>query len=91
LDVEPITEVGDQTWHVSGMMSLRRLAKRLDVEIPETGSVTLRGIMQETLQKLCEVGDQCEWGPFELTVIEKPRRGNVLIELTLRESTEDAS
>jgi CBS domain containing-hemolysin-like protein len=91
LDVEPITEVGDQTWHVSGMMSLRRLAKRLDVEIPETGSVTLRGIMQETLQKLCEVGDQCEWGPFELTVIEKPRRGNVLIALTLRESTEDDS
>ena len=70
LDVEPITKVDETSWHVSGMMNLRRLAKHLDVEVPETDSVTLGGVMQDVLQKLCEANDECHWGPFDLKVVD---------------------
>ncbi len=83
LDVDPITKVDDATWNVSGMMSLRRLAKQLDVEVPETASVTLGGAIQEVLQKLCEANDQCEWGPFDLKVLGTDTPSGLLVELKL--------
>ena len=91
LDVEPMTKVDDATWHVSGMMSLRRLAKQLEVELPETDSVTLGGVMQEVLQKLCETDDQCHWGPFDLKVIDTDTPSGLLVELQMNEQAEDES
>jgi len=46
LDVEPLTKVDDTTWHESGMISLRRLARQLEVELPETDNVTLGGALR---------------------------------------------
>ena len=89
LDVEPITKVDDSTWHVSGMMSLRRLAKQMEVEVPEVDSVTVGGVMQEVLQKLCESGDECEWGPFDLKVIKTDTPSGLLVQLKMRPGTED--
>lgn len=88
LDIEPMTQISDQTWHVSGMMSLRQMAKRLNVELPETDSVTLGGVVQETLQRLYKAEDQCRWGPLELTVLDTPDRGSVLIKVALIENSE---
>ena len=89
LDIEPITKVNDSTWHVSGMMSLRRLAKQMEVEVPEVDSVTLGGVMQDVLQKLCEAGDECEWGPFDLKVIETDTPSGLLVQLKMRPDAED--
>jgi CBS domain containing-hemolysin-like protein len=91
LDVEPLVQIDDSTWQVSGMMSLRRLAKQLDLEIPETDSVTLGGLIQEVLQRLCENGDQCSWGPLELKVLETESESGLLVELKLNSDSEEAS
>lgn len=91
LDVEPLTKVDETTWHVSGMMSLRRLAKQMEVELPETDSVTLGGVMQEELQKLCETDDQCLWGPFDLKVIDTDTPSGLLVELQMKQQQEEES
>jgi CBS domain containing-hemolysin-like protein len=91
LDVEPLTKVDDTTWHVSGMMSLRRLAKQMEVELPEAGSVTLGGAMQEVLQKLCEADDRCQWGPFDLRVLDTDTPSGLLVELRMTEQQEEES
>ena len=89
LDIEPLTKVNEITWHVSGMMSLRRLSKQLAVELPDTDSVTLGGAMQEVLQKLCETGDQCQWGPCELKVIDADSPSGLLVELQMDKRREE--
>ena len=91
LDVEPITKVDETSWHVSGMMNLRRLAKHLDVEVPETDSVTLGGVMQDVLQKLCEANDECHWGPFDLKVVDVDTPAGMLVELKMRPEAEDGA
>ena len=91
LDMPPLVKVSDDKWQVAGIMSLRQLAKRLEVEIPETVSVTVGGVIQESVQRLAEVGDRCEWGPLQFLVIEAAQRGSMLVEVQIIEPTEDAS
>ena len=91
LDIEPMSKVDETTWHVSGMMSLRRLARQLDVELPETDNVTLGGAMREQLQKLCETGDQCRWGELELKVLDVDTPAGLLVELKKSVGPEDVS
>ncbi|MEM7454488.1 MAG: hemolysin family protein [Planctomycetota bacterium] len=83
LDINPMHEIEPGRWAVSGMMSLRLLARQLDLEIPETHSITVAGMVQEQMQRLAEPGDLVEWGPLNLLVKESPQRGNILLELTL--------
>ncbi len=82
LDRNPIHDIEPGKWLVAGVLSLRGLARYLNVELPPSKSVTVGGVVQETLQKLAEVGDQCDWGPFHFRVLEAPQRGHLLIELT---------
>jgi len=42
----------------------------------------LAGVVQETLQKIPEHGDQCHWGPFQMKVVDVPDRGQLTVELT---------
>jgi putative hemolysin len=88
LDMPPLEQISDDTWRVSGIMSLRQLARRLGVSIPPTFSVTVGGVIQESMQRLAETGDECEWGPFHLTVIEAPQRGSLLVEVRTRAESE---
>lgn len=88
LDLPPLEQIADDTWRVAGIMSLRQLARRLDVVIPPTISVTVGGVIQETMQRLAETGDQCRWGPLHLTVIEVSQRGAMLVEVRIVESDE---
>jgi putative hemolysin len=74
-------------WRVTGMMTLRRLRREFQVEIPPTRNVTVAGVVQETLQKIAEEGDECDWGPFHFTVLKTPQRGRMLLELRLKEGT----
>jgi CBS domain containing-hemolysin-like protein len=89
LDTNPITAISENVWHVSGMMSLRRLGKQLNIELPPTDCVTIGGVIQDQLQRLVTVGDQCHWGPLELHVLDAPERSNMLIRVTLQPTAED--
>ena len=91
LDMEPIVEMEPGVWQVAGMMSLRRIARHFDIALPETDCITLGGVMQESLQRLCQTDDQCQWGPFDLKVVDAPQRGNMLIEVTMASTEEEDS
>jgi CBS domain containing-hemolysin-like protein len=88
LDMPPLEQISGDTWRVSGIMSLRQLARRLEVTIPPTFSVTVGGVIQESMQRLAETGDHCNWGPFHLTVVEAPQRGSMLVEVRVVPSRE---
>lgn len=88
LDRVPMERVGPNRWKISGMMSLKRLARKLDVTYPETHSVTVAGVIQEELQKVAVKDDICKWGPFKFKVINNPKQAIMDVEVTLNESWE---
>ncbi|QDU97347.1 CNNM domain-containing protein [Lignipirellula cremea] len=81
LDRNPIHPLSPDVWLVAGVTSLRRLSRLLEVELPESKSVTVAGVIQETLQRLIQDGDECHWGPFHFRVLEAPQRGHAVIEM----------
>lgn len=85
LDLPPLEEIAPGKWRVAGLISLRQLSRRLSIDIPETSSVTVAGVIQESIQRLAEEGDQCQWGPFQFHVVESMQRGTMLVEVTLLE------
>jgi len=87
---EPIRQIGDGLWHVTGMTSLRRLVRYFGTERPASKSVTLAGVVQEVLERLPQPGDECRWGPFKLKVLDVLDRGQLLVELTIADPQEDA-
>ena len=78
---QAIRETGPNEWHVTGMTSLRRLARFFQVELPNSKSVTVAGMTQEALERLPVKGDQFQWGPFRFDVIEVPERGLMTVRL----------
>lgn len=76
-----IRATGPGVWHVTGMTSLRRLARHFDVTLPASKSVTVAGVLQEALQRVPVTGDQCQWGPFRMRILETARRGDLVVEL----------
>ncbi len=91
LDMPPLRQIDEDTWRVAGIMSLRQLARRLEVAIPETLSVTVGGAIQESVQRLAEAGDQCVWGPFHFHVVETGQRGAMLVEVRLYDAAKESS
>lgn len=85
LDREPIQQINDYSWHVTGMTSLRRLGRFFHSELPASKSVTVAGILQESLQQLPAAGDQCDWGPFHFKVVDVPEPGQLIVELTAKD------
>lgn len=85
----PIRQMGPGVWRVTGITSVRRLARHFQIERPETTSVTVAGVLQEVLERLPQPGDECRWGPFHFKVLDVPRRGQVVVELRLAEPEED--
>lgn len=88
LQREPIRQVAPETWHVTGMTSLRRLVRNFGVDRPSSKSVTVAGAVQEMLERLPRPGDTCSWGPFRLKVLEVPDRGQLLVELSRTDEQE---
>ncbi len=80
--VSSIAEVESDVWHVTGMTSLRRLARHFQLDLPPTKSVTVAGVIQEVLQRMPARGDVCHWGPFRLEVIDSADRGQLTVRLT---------
>lgn len=88
LDRDAISEPEPGVFHVVGMTSLRRLSRYLDMELPRGKSVTLSGVIQESLSRVATSGDECDWGPFHCRVLEAPQRGQLLVELRQREANQ---
>jgi CBS domain containing-hemolysin-like protein len=83
-----IEQVDVNCWHIIGMTSIRRIGRFFKIELPATKSVTLAGILQQSLQRLPLPGDRCQWGPFQLHVLEAPDRGHLLVEVKIQETME---
>lgn len=64
-----ITAIADGQWEVTGMTTLRRLAKQLGVALPETKGITVAGMLQEQLRRLPTRGDRLPWAGFEWEVV----------------------
>lgn len=81
LNRQPIREVSPGVWHVTGMTSLRRLARFFGLDRRPGKMVTVAGLMHEMLGRLPAVGDECHWAGLTLRAIDVPERGQVLVEL----------
>jgi len=84
----PIRRHAVGVWHVTGMTSLRRLVRHFGVARPPSRSVTVAGVVQESLERFPEPGDVCRWGPLQFKVLEVPERGPLVVELTMPEGEE---
>jgi CBS domain containing-hemolysin-like protein len=80
-DAAPLEQVDDGVWRVSGVTSLRRLARDLELDLASGKNRTVAGVVQETLQRLPQQGDEGNWGPFHFRVLETGGRGQMLIQL----------
>lgn len=81
LNGKSIQEPEPGVWQVAGMTSLRSLVRELDLELPPSKAVTIGGVIQEQLGRLAVKGDQCQWGPYQVEVLDAPERGHLLIQL----------
>lgn len=88
LAIEPLPEGG---WRMNGAMTLRRLARFLDLDLPETRSVTVAGMLQEQLEQFPQEGDKVDWGGCRFVIVDSPRPGvvNVDVHLLSGEATDD--
>jgi CBS domain containing-hemolysin-like protein len=66
---------------VTGITSLRRLARAFEIELPPSKSRTVAGIVQEQLQRLPLAGDKVRWHLFEFHVTEADQQGSMTVEL----------
>ena len=81
LNGKSIQEPEPGVWQVAGMTSLRSLVRELDLELPPSKAVTIGGVVQEQLGRLAVRGDVCQWGPYQVEVLDAAERGHLLIQL----------
>jgi len=93
LHQDAIEEVEPGVWLVTGITNLSRLSARFDIKLPRARSVTLRGLLQQELERLPMPGDRVKWGPFELEVVspaaDKPQV--LLVRISLASSKGDGA
>ncbi|NIP85905.1 MAG: DUF21 domain-containing protein [Planctomycetales bacterium] len=82
LKQQSVERVGSGQWRVTGMTTLRRLERCFHVQLPPSKSVTVAGLVQETLGRLPQPHDQGTCGPFAFEVLEMPERGQMVVRLT---------
>lgn len=70
-------------WLVTGITSLRRLARHFGVELPPAKSMTVAGILQEILGHVPQQGDRVVWNGFEFRVIKAVEHSPLTVELRL--------
>jgi CBS domain containing-hemolysin-like protein len=88
----PVLEVAPGCYHAEGITSLRHLAGRLgiDYDADADALVTLAGLLQEKLEHLPAVGDECFWHDFRIRVIEVSKRGRLRAMLTRAQPVPEA-
>ena len=78
---EPVLEIAPGRYHVEGITTLRYLSSRLGLEYePEPGGqVTVSGMLNDRLEHIPVVGDECTWCGYRLRVFEVFRRGQLRV------------
>lgn len=76
-------------YQVAGNVSLRQLAKRLGLDVPEGSVATVAGFIQRHNERLPRLGDQATLENFELTVIEECE-GDLRIEVMRQRGSDDS-
>ncbi len=78
---EPLIEIGENRFHVEGLVTLRYLARKLRVALnPNDDTLyTLSGLFHDELERLPEVGDRISWHGWVLTAIDVTARGQVRV------------
>jgi CBS domain containing-hemolysin-like protein len=81
LQREPILEIAPGRFHVEGLTTLRHLCKRLGIEHEpdEDSRVTVSGMLNEQLEHLPAVGDECRWREYRFRVLDVSRHGQVRV------------
>lgn len=85
LETFPIRRLGENTWLVTGMTSLRRLSREFKTPLPPMKSRTVAGLIQELLGRFPEVGEEIHWQEFQFRVAEVDALGQLSVELQLTE------
>ncbi len=78
---EPVEDVGSGRFEVQALTTLRYLSKRLELDFepdPEQ-QITVGGLLQEQLERMPVVGDECLWQGHRIRVIEASSRGPVKV------------
>jgi len=65
----PFRPVRPGVWEVTGITSLRRLARHFRLRRPASRATTVAGLLLELLGRLPAEGDHCQWGPLEFRVL----------------------
>lgn len=78
----PVTQIGTDQWQSTGMTNLSALSKFFSIPLPESGHVTLAGVLQEELQRLPQGGDVVTWGPWKIEVVEAESEQPIVVHLT---------
>ncbi|MEM1228341.1 MAG: CNNM domain-containing protein [Planctomycetota bacterium] len=86
---DQIQTIGGNHFRMPGSTSLRALARRLNVSLPEERTATVAGHLQRHNERVPRVGDVAPLPPFELVVTEEDADG-VWIEAWLGPSTSGA-
>ncbi len=79
-----IQRVGAGVWQVTGITGIRRLERFFGLTLPRTRHYTVAGVLQEQLERVPGVGDECAWGPFQFRVVQVRRDKPVVVELRRR-------
>jgi CBS domain containing-hemolysin-like protein len=85
-----IQEIAENHYRVSGLVSVRALAKRLGVSVAEEGINTVAGYIQRNNERLPRMGDTARLGDYRLTVLEAEDDG-IWIDIVQVEWKEDLS
>ena len=80
---DPVVPQDDGSWYVDGITSLRYLSRRLNIQYsPDADNqVTVAGVFHEALERIPDVGDQCDWNGFRMQVVKTSDRGHFRAEV----------
>lgn len=84
-----IEQIQSGTYRVAGSVSLRQLAKRLGVDVPDGSVATVAGFIQRHNKRLPRLGDQAVLEDYELTVV-KEDDGDLRIEVRRQDGRDDS-
>ena len=80
---DPVVPQEDGSWAVDGITSLRYLSRQLQIEyVPDADNqVTIAGVFHEALERIPDVGDECDWNGFRMRVVKTSDRGHFRAEI----------
>jgi len=80
----PITKVGPDVWHVTGLTNLRRLEQAFQVKLTSQSNVTIAGFLQEHLERLPNPGDEITFDDLNFRILSVSETEGMMVEVKKR-------